>query len=159
MMLLKLISLTLAMIIGFITVVNPVQALDYTKGDLFESDFSGQNLAGATFNKANLRSSNLSKANLQGVSFFGANMESANLEDANLTNAVLDSARMTRVNLHNAILEGAFATNTKFEKANIEGADFTDVILRPDVEELLCGMAIGTNPVTGRNTRDTLYCP
>ncbi|MGI0483255.1 pentapeptide repeat-containing protein [Geminocystis sp. CENA526] len=154
----KIFTLTLACIISFLTLIPNAQALDYTKRDLFEADFSGQNLSGSTFNKANLRSSNLSNANLQKVSFFGANMDSANLEGADLRNAVLDSARLTNANLHNAILEGAFATNTKFEKANIEGADFTDVILRPDIEAILCQNATGTNPTTLRNTHDTLYC-
>jgi len=86
-------------------------------------------------------------------------MDSANLEGANLRNAVLDQARLTHANLRNAILEGAFATNTKFEGALIEGADFTDVLLTPYVQEMLCEVASGTNPVTGRNTRDTLLCP
>ena len=57
-----------------------------------------------------------------------------------------------------AILEGAFAFNTKFEGATIDGADFTDVELRPDAQALLCKTAKGTNSVTGRKTRETLYC-
>ncbi len=156
----KLVRSTIVIIISLFLVVKPAfAALDYTKTDLRESDFSGQDLSDSTFNKTNLRSSNFSNAKLQRVSFFGANLASANLENADMTNCILDSARLTKANLHNAILEGAFSTNTKFEGANIEGADFTDVLLRKDVEEKLCAVATGTNPVTGRNTRDTLYCP
>ncbi|MFM6475376.1 MAG: pentapeptide repeat-containing protein, partial [Dolichospermum sp.] len=81
-------------------------------------------------------------------------LESANLLGANLTNATLDSARLIKTNLTNAILEGAFAANAKFD-----GADFTDVLLRRDENNKLCKVAKGTNPVTGRDTRDTLYCP
>jgi uncharacterized protein YjbI with pentapeptide repeats len=60
--------------------------------------------------------------------------------------------------LTNANLEGAFASNAKFEGAIIDGADFTDVLVRPDVQKMLCKVAKGTNPVTGRETRETLYC-
>ncbi|MFN6098598.1 MAG: pentapeptide repeat-containing protein, partial [Dolichospermum sp.] len=42
--------------------------------------------------------------------------------------------------------------------AIIDGADFTDVLLRRDEQNKLCKVAKGTNPTTGRQTRDTLYC-
>lgn len=138
---------------------SPALALDYNKESLVNADFSGRDLKDSSFTKANLRGSNLSHTDLQGVSFFAANLESVNLEGANLTNATLDSARLTRTNLTNAVLEGAFAANAKFDGAIIDGADFTDVLLRQDEQDKLCKTAKGTNPITGRQTRDTLFCP
>lgn len=142
-----------------IATVPPALALDFNKESLIGVDFSGRVLTDATFTKANLRHSNLSHTDLRGVSLFGANLEFANLEGANLSNATLDTARLTKANLTNAILEGAFAFNARFDGAKIDGADFTDVLLRQDVQKKLCQVAQGTNPVTGRTTRDTLYCP
>jgi uncharacterized protein YjbI with pentapeptide repeats len=133
-------------------------ALDYNREALLNADFSGRVLTDASFTKANLRGSDFSHSDLQGVSFFAANLESVNLEGANLTNTTLDSARFTRANLTNAVLEGAFAFNAKFDGATIDGADFTDVLLRDDVQEQLCKIAKGTNPTTGRETRETLEC-
>jgi uncharacterized protein YjbI with pentapeptide repeats len=137
----------------------PALAVDYNKEFLVGADFSGRVLTDASFTKANLRESNFNGANLQGVSFFGANLEGATLEGADLRNTTLDTARFSSANLRNAILEGAFAFNAKFDNAIIEGADFTDVEVRQDAQTLLCKLAKGTNPTTGRNTRDTLNCP
>ena len=139
-------------------IATPALAEDYNKAFLVGADFSGRVLVDSSFTKANLRGINLSHTDLRGVSFFGANLEDANLEGANLSNATLDTARLSDANLTNAILEGAFAFNAKFEGAVIDGADFTDVEFRQDAQALLCKVAKGTNPVTGRNTRDTLYC-
>jgi uncharacterized protein YjbI with pentapeptide repeats len=133
-------------------------AADYNKEILLEADFSGQNLTDSSFTKANLRGANFSGSDLQGVSFFGANLEDANLEDTNLSYSTLDTARLVNANLKNAVLEGAFAFNAKFDGAVIDGADFTDVLLRRDVQEQLCAIAQGTNPTTGRETRDSLEC-
>ncbi len=147
-----------ALWLGVLLPVAPALAEDYNKEFLVGVDFSGKVLVDSSFTKANLRSSNLSNCDLRGVSFFGANLEDANLEGANLSNATLDTARLSRANLTNAILEGAFAFNTKFDGATIDGADFTDIELRQDAQSLLCKVAKGSNPVTGRKTRDTLYC-
>jgi uncharacterized protein YjbI with pentapeptide repeats len=136
----------------------PALADDYNKGFLVNADFSERVLTDSSFTKANLRSSNFSGSDLRGVSFFGANLEKANFERANLSYATLDSARFVGTNFTNAVLEGAFAFNANFEGAVIDGADFTDVLLRQDVQDKLCEIAKGTNPTTGRNTRDTLDC-
>ena len=71
--------------------VAPSWAIDYNKGSLMESDFSGQDLTDSSFDHANLRGSNFSSANLQGVRFFAANLDSVNFEGANLTSADLES--------------------------------------------------------------------
>jgi uncharacterized protein YjbI with pentapeptide repeats len=131
---------------------------NYTKAFLVDADFAGKDLTDSSFTKANLRGANLSNTNLQGVSFFGANLEDANLQGADLRFATLDSARFVEADLTNAVLEGAFAFNTKFNGATIDGADFTDVLMRQDMQELLCDAAKGVNPVTGRATRETLEC-
>lgn len=144
---------------AFVGFAPTALALEYNKEILVGADFSGRDLSDSSFTKANLRQSDFSGANLSGVSFFAANLESANLESANLTNSTLDSARLIRANLTNAVLEGAFAANAKFDGAIIDGADFTDVLLRLDEQKKLCKLAKGTNPVTLRDTRDTLFCP
>ena len=145
--------------IGLLGVAAPALAEDYNREFLVGADFSGKVLTDASFTKANMREANFSHADLRGVSFFGGNLEGANLEAADLRNTTLDAARLTNANLTHAILEGAFAFNAKFEGATIDGADFTDVEVRQDALTLLCKLAKGTNPTTGRETRETLNCP
>lgn len=153
-----LVSIVLFGGMGLGGISTPALAEVYNKDFLVGADFSNKVLVDSSFTKSNLREANFSHADLRGVSFFGANLEDANLEGADMRSATLDTARMTNANLTNAILEGAFAFNTKFEGATIEGADFTDVEVREDALKMLCKVATGTNPVTGRKTRETLFC-
>jgi uncharacterized protein YjbI with pentapeptide repeats len=137
---------------------SPALATDYNRAFLVGKDFSNKVLTDDEFTKANLRGANFSGSDLHGVRFFGTNLEDANLEGANLSYATLDSARLVNANLKNAVLEGAFAANVQFGGAEIDGADFTDVLLRDDTQELLCRKATGTNPTTGRDTSESLGC-
>lgn len=156
-------AISLAFLVGLWLILTGITAPsagaeNYEKQTLIEADFSEQVLTDSEFDFANLRDSNFSHSDLRGVSLFGAKLQRTNFEGADLSYATLDTARFNKANLTNAILEGAFAYKTDFTDATIEGADFTDVLLRRDMQDKLCAVAAGTNPVTGRNTRDTLYC-
>eukprot|EP00741_Cyanophora_paradoxa_P009736 tig00001628_g9433.t1 len=110
-----------------------------------------------------LRGCDFSGAKLVGASFFQADVTSANFEGADLTTATFEKANVTDANFKNAVLSGSFWSNAILTKNDeplpkIAGADFTDVILRKDVHDTLCGVASGTNPTTGEATKDTLYC-
>lgn len=133
-------------------------AMDYAKQVLIGHDFAGADLRGVTFNLTNLREADFSGADLRGASLFGAKLQDADLSGADLRDATLDSAVLDGTNLTDAVLENAFAFNTKFSNVSIDGADFTNVPLRGDALQRLCAAASGTNPVTGRLTRDTLEC-
>jgi uncharacterized protein YjbI with pentapeptide repeats len=152
----------LLVLVSFVTVAiypQPAIADDFTKATLGDRDFSGKDLTTYEFTQASVRGGKFVNTDLTGVSLIGGDFDSADFSGANMTNTALDTTRLTRANLTNVIFVGAFVTNTNFNGATIDGADFTDVLLRKDVQKLLCKTAKGTNPKTGRVTRDTLECP
>ncbi len=155
------VCLSVLLLLGMGIMVAPsAGAVDYNKRSLLNEDFSNQDLRGDSFDLASLRGSDFSHADLRGVRFFSANLEYVNFEGADLRGAVLDSARLDHTNFTNANLEGAFLASVKVKPSTIiEGADFTDALILPQDEGRLCAIASGTNPTTGRNTIDTLYCP
>ncbi|WP_157665312.1 pentapeptide repeat-containing protein [Cyanobium sp. NIES-981] len=156
--LISLLTLALALPLGWLVPSPALAAVDVAKQVLIGADYHGQDLRGGTFNLTNLRDADLSGSDLQGASLFGAKLQDADLSNTNLREATLDSAVFNGTDLTNAVLEDAFAFNTKFTDVIIDGADFTNVPLRGDALKALCAVAGGTNPVTGRRTRDTLGC-
>jgi uncharacterized protein YjbI with pentapeptide repeats len=133
-------------------------AMDYAKQVLIGADFHETDLQGVTFNLTNLRDADFHGSDLRGASLFGAKLQDANLSDTDLRGATLDSAVLQGTDLRNARLDDAFAFNTRFLDVRIDGADFTGVPLRGDALKSLCAVATGTNPISGRETRDTLGC-
>lgn len=150
-------SLAIALVL-LLACPAPAIAYNYSRAIMDGQDFPNDDFSGSNFSMAKLRRSDLSGTNFERANLFGARLDDSNLTGANLRETTLDSALMKRTNLTNADLSGAYAMNTVFDNAIIDGADFTDVLLEPQVLKGLCELAQGTNPVTGRATRETLAC-
>jgi len=80
------------------------------------------------------------------------------MSNSNLKDVTLDSANLDGTDLTNANLEDSFAFSTQFNNVKITGADFTNVYLPNDVLREFCQKAEGINPITNRETRETLEC-
>ena len=50
------------------------------------------------------------------------------------------------------------ATNARFKDTKLKDTDWTDAILRRDVQRQLCKTASGTNPITNVDTLESLMC-
>lgn len=149
----------LVLVVSVLAGMPPANADSYDRQNLRMADFSHRDLRGDDFTRADMAFADMSYTDLRGSRLFDTTLSRANLEGANMAGATLDGARFIGADLTNAILEGAYAFDTDFHQAKIDGADFTDVLLDPKTNTMLCKVAQGTNPVTGRKTRETLYCP
>merc|ERR1719478_1642114 len=109
-----------------------------------DNDYSGRDLTAEFYTKGLLKRAKFSGSNLAGVTLFGAD-----LTDADFTGADLTNANLGQCNLTGAIVSGA----NMDELGDIDGSDWTDVIVRKDVNDKMCAKnPQGVNAVTGNPT-------
>lgn len=158
---------TTAAALGALTVLAaplPVMAVPQTSACATEpcdgQDYSKRDLRKEFYTKGSLKGANFSGSNLVNVSLFGANLEDANFTESDLSLANLGQANVQGANFTQAVLEGAIMSSARFDSSTIiDGADFTDVILRKDINDQLCKLAKGVNAKTNVSTAESLMCP
>lgn len=103
---------------------------------------------------------NFKGSSLRGARFFKADVAGADFSDADVSAASFEGANLEGAAFKSAVAEGTAFSQTLESVGNIEGADFTDAIMRLDVQRRLCERpdARGVNPKTGVSTRDSLFC-
>lgn len=132
--------------------------VDYTLTNQSGNDFSGQQLANASFAGATGKGARFAGANLHGAILTQGAFPDADFSGADLSEALLDRVDLSGTDLRGALLRGVIATGANFSGARIEAADFTGALLDRFDQRQLCQRASGTNAVTGADTRTSLEC-
>ena len=118
----------------------------------------GEDLRLSNFVQANIRFAKLRNANLRGAYMMKLVAPGVDFTGADMSDALMDRSVFVDANFTNAVLQRVVLTLSDLNGATIEGADFTDALLDKTTQQKLCETASGTNPVTGRQTRQTLKC-
>ena len=134
---------------------------DYSGSSVENQDFSGQVFSGKEFRGIRGAGAIFKGAKLDSTSFFKADLSNAIFEGADLSAASLEEAGLDGASFQNAVLTSAYLTSTINDADIITGADFSEAVMPPKTQQLLCGRedATGTNPKTGVETRGSLMCP
>ena len=125
-----------------------------------DKDYSGRDLTAEFYTKGSLKRAKFGGSNLAGVTLFGADLTDADFTGADLTNANLGQCNLTGTIFKDANLSGAIVSGANMDDlGDIEGSDWTDVIVRKDVNDKMCARnPQGINQVTGNPTAMSLFC-
>ena len=135
--------------------------LDYANIDITGQDFSNNNYKGKDFTQVIAKGTNFANSNLQGCRFYKAFLVNTDFSGADLRGASLEDTSMDGASLKNAIAAGSYFSKSLLDVGTLENADFTDAQIPDKTLPLLCERADlkGTNPTTGVDTRESLFCP
>lgn len=128
--------------------------------DLRECDLKGQDASGK--DQSGMIAS---EADFTGVSFKEGQISKAYARNSkfvscDFTNAVVDRVSFDGSDMKKSIFANAVLSGTTFSGADLKDTDFTDAYLGPfDLKNLCSNPSLaGTNPVTGRETRESVGC-
>ena len=134
---------------------------DFSGTSLEGQDLSGQKLSGKEFRGSRCANANFAKAALRSSSFYQADLSNVNFDGADLTGASLEEAGLDGSSFRDSVMVSSYLTRTILDAKDIKGADFSEAIMPEKTAKALCSRAdaTGTNPTTGVETRESLFCP
>ncbi|KAL7570915.1 hypothetical protein ACA910_002548 [Epithemia clementina (nom. ined.)] len=135
--------------------------LDYAGLDISNQDFSGSNYKGKDFTQVIARGTKFAGSNLQGCRFYKAYLIAADFSGADLRGASLEDTSLDDASFRNTVASGAYFSSSILDVKDLENADFTDAQFPLKTIPLLCQRSDlkGVNPVTGADTRESVFCP
>ena len=107
------------------------------------------------------RGTNFAGSNLQGCRFYKAYLMFTDFSGADLRGASLEDTSLDDASFRNVVAGGAYFSSSILDFKDLENADFSDAQFPLKTIPLLCNRPDlkGVNPITGVDTRESVFCP